>query len=267
MKVTIPKQQISHAKHTAGQCQCGRSHTRDFEITAFSCTGEDGTLYAPCQAFGNRKAQLEEAMAAGHPVEVESIERNAQFNIYSVRFPRASASEAAFRQRASSSGGAWSAGYRGKPLSEKRFHEMTEGNLRRYYGVIDAIRKKAGVDMTPEVFIAIIDQARSLNAQYWMETEKNLSYPEGCEPFATHATTGSAQEPQPVPAPADGAPPAVPPSPPGGAPALHERIEAAENSEELDAVRDAILKSDIPDQEKSSLFMALYQKKMSLGGN
>lgn len=266
MKVKIPKQQVSHVRHTAGQCQCGRSHTRDFEITTFSCIGDDGTLYSPCQAFGNRKAQLEEAIASGQPVEVESIERSAQFNNYSVRFPRGSGSEASFRQGATRSSGTWSAGYRGKPVSEKRFHDMTESNLKRYFEVIDAMRKKAEVDMTPEVFVAMIDQARSLNAQYWMETEKNLSYPEGCEPFASPASVSAQEHPETGTAPADGAPPAVPSSLPGGAPTFQAKIDAATSSEELEVIRDEILKSELADQDKSNLFMMLYQKKISLQG-
>lgn len=177
VKLRIPKQDIT----TKTIQYKGKPQT----LTVFSAQAEDGTLYGNCEAWGDKTASLKEVMGTDRTVEAEKVEHNAQYNKYNVYFPRGFGGEGAFRGRAG--GGGWTPqGYRGKPVSTGRFWTMTADLLPKAMAAArHAMTAERFDKLTPaEVAQHVLPVAQDLVAQYWIEVERNVTFPDGCEPSA-----------------------------------------------------------------------------------
>lgn len=227
---------------------------RKQDITCFSATSEDGsTLYANCEAWGDRKAQIEEVIGTDKALEADSIEFQQQYNKYQVKFPRGSGGEANFRGRWQ--GGGNDKGYRGQPVSLDRFKSITDDLFAHFFGVV---KKALGAEVMKEVPVdatkLCAEEARSLVATYWMSVRDNITFPEGCEPKA-----------QPAESAGGGATGSEKPAPSGDpVAAFRARIAAVTSVAESDALNEEIMKADMNAGQRAELFTELYQKTKPL---
>lgn len=190
IKIRIPKQDIAVKKI--------QYKGRDQEITTFMAQLEDGTNYPVCEAWGNKKKALEEVMGTDKLIEAEKIEHNQQYNKYNVFFPRGFGGEAEFRGKFGGGGGReWVPnGYKGKPVSTERFFSMTEKMMHDAVKICrHAMTAEKFDKLTPEqVAQYVLPVAQDLVSQHWIEVEKNVTFPDGCEPAAAPAVSSTGKD-------------------------------------------------------------------------
>lgn len=186
--ITIPQQEITLSSYTS------KKTGRDVTLTNFGCEHK-GKLLMPCQAFGDKKALLEEAMAGKKPVEVESVQHNTQFNRYDVKFREGAGSGAQYRQQFGARPFV-PAGYKGQPVPFDTWCSTTTDVLVQAVQSIRVATMKHGNHPHLEVSAdVIVQEARSLVAQYWMAVERNLTFPAGFEPKAAPAEAAVTAQP------------------------------------------------------------------------
>jgi len=223
--IEIPQQDIALKQTKQGK-----------PITCFVAM-HHGKLLSPCESFGDRKAQIEEAMHAGKALEVEKLEFSDQWKRWSVWFPRGSGGEAGYRSKF---GGArpWQpSGYRGQPVPFDTWVKVSGEVLAHAVAGLKHAATELAVDLAPVTSADIIlEQARSLVAQYWMAVERGITYPTGYEPRAdavaappqADAKTAGNGSPQPQPVAQD---------------VYSEAIAVAQTEDEVRALMESIRKN------------------------
>jgi len=239
--------------------------------TKFTAQSEDGkTIYAPCQAWGDRKVLLEDAVKSGSPVEVDSVEFNKDRGQYDVKFPWRSGREAGYRK---DNKRPWvKPGYEGKPMSPDRFWDVTaDAMTKAVKSIKKSLTKEELANLSPA---EILESARSLVATFWICSEKNMTFVEGCAPDKPAAAPESTSDAGSTSAPASDsgkAPESPAPSSGGDNTKIKQefiaRISECKDKAELDAIRDQISASGLPDNDRSELHFAVYEQKKALNGS
>lgn len=255
----------------------GRAWSRtSFVAQVVNPDGSLGPIYGNCQSYGDRKVLLEEAIKSENPIEVESVEFKEQFNNYDVQFPKGAGGESGYRKGFGGGSGKapWTPKYKGKPVSFDRFVEVT-GDA--FAGFVKAIKKGLTKEEAKDLPVtALVEQARSLVAQYWMAVEEGLTYPTGAEPdkvtqapdqpaapAATQGQSAPAQSTatvsQPAPSPAnDASNDAVQ--------MVLGQIAEAKTLDEVQAININKIADElgIPAPRRSDLFMARFKKESAI---
>ena len=193
--VKVPKQAVTVTtwKNKQGQ---------DVPISTFLCE-HDGVEKSPCQAFGARKEQLDEAQARG-TLEVESITWNAERNRWDVKLPKNSGGEAGFRSK-------WDGnkrpfvpnGYKGRAMSLDAWakHSQEVFDICLNMVVTAAPKLTASPNgVPPEI---LLNAAVNLWQSHYTAMRDNVVFAKDCEPLPAAAEpAASAAQPQAATAPA-----------------------------------------------------------------
>lgn len=214
--ITIPRQEIT---------------TRTFEgrggitrtVTCFMA--QRGDKLIRCESYGERKAQLEEAMQEKKPLQVEGLEYNQIGDCYRVSFPSLSGRSAEYRRQYTVPP---APAYRGKavPLS---------------------------------VFVGVSKELADLGTMalpvYWRAVEHNLTFPPGYEP-SPDVSSPSPAPPSPPPTPA------VPPATPRQA--IEDSIAVANSAQVLDGLKEMINSTKLADTDKIELHAQVYARRREI---
>lgn len=224
-------------------------------ITQFAATKEDGQLMPVCQSFGDRKTFLEECIANSKELECE-VNWNAERKRFEVKLPQAQ----------SPGGGGWKGGaqrtwtpqgYRGKPIPPDKWWAITAECMANAANAIFSINDTIPIEV-------VIQEARSLVAQFWMSTEKNICSIPGYEGPVAQDAVASPNAPQGPQSPQAAAPPPTEQFD-GLEKAIREAIASADSSSVLDSFFSSINSAaGLSAAQKSELHLAVFNRRREL---
>jgi len=272
VKIKIPRQEIKMKEINSAKSRTGKSSITMFNALGYDVTSGDYTeILAPCEAFGDHKAELEAAIASGEPLEIDSApEWSEQWSRYSIKMPwkKDGGGGGSKWSGGGGGGGSWGGGgkkYDGKVVSYEAWWTHTDAVTERAMksivnGLMSAFpTTEVGVYSSPEVIAATIASAQDLVATWQIAMKDNVTYFPGCEPAATPAP--------PTATPAVAAPPAAAAGPSQASLIAPAALGVASNAilaaiyaadYEYNAVKALIDTAQIPADEKGTL----YQKNV-----